>query len=290
MYVSGLCDRCEDESRQLHLVISQLRQSRKSAKDDNDASVNERNDMRTRIMELQSEVGQWQEKCRQDQEAVDTEHTRTLTEEAQRWKDVYERVSESQQQLKADLQRSKSENLDLRAVAEVGRSDMSVLKYDIQQRELEVGNLQSALQSLEDEKSVYEQRVAMKFEQSCKVQIATATQQSTLHMKQLQDSIDEMKEKCAALEDQLQLEGLLRRKLEVDFSKDKKKMEQSLETAVERSSVGNVVDRTVLANFIVTYIQRNRYTQSSFVTYTCLLMLCLCFSNGLHCTPTPVAT
>ena len=63
------------------------------------------------------------------------------------------------------------------------------------------------------------------------------------------------------LNSSIETEMLLRRKMELDMKRERKKMELTLSTAlnqVHNNNTEDMIDRTMIGNLIVSYIQRPR--------------------------------
>lgn len=168
-----------------------------------------------------------------------------------------DRELSQQQQTNLSLEKDK---YDLEAKLEVLTTDLKLINKDLEQREIEIANLNSSIMYFEKEK----ENDRLKFRRDYENQLQ-------IYRKRMDDDLESMetvwKEKIKQyeksikdLELRLQDEQLLRRKAEVDINQDRKRMQHTLNEALERlkNSQEDVVDRTLVANLIVSYFKRKR--------------------------------
>jgi myosin heavy subunit len=175
-------------------------------------------------------------------------------------KDRYHKLDREyaqQQQSKLLLEKEK---YDLEAKLDVMQADVKLINKDLEQRELEIANLNSTIRYFEKEKENHRLSVQREYEnqlQSYRKRMDDDVESMELVWK---EKIKQLEAKIKDLELKLQDEQLLRRKAEVDINHDRKRIQHTLNEALERlkNSQEDVVDRRLVANLIVSYFKRKR--------------------------------
>lgn len=148
---------------------------------------------------------------------------------------------------------------------EVTRSDMLLLRQELDQRTIEVVNLKDALQQVESERSYQNSQVVRDYDRkviSLSERYEGQLKEVELDWKQkLQGEMD----RYAELLKDNELKELLLRKAEMDYMRERKKMQQTIEGALAQlsNSQQDVIDRMLVANLIVNYFQRHRWSYST---------------------------
>ena len=240
-------------------MISQLRQVRKTTKGESDSAVAERNELRTLCTSLQEQVASLEQRlslCSASAEAVP--YLRDELAQAQSSLFVAEKSLEAARRRVALLEK---DLYDKDSELEVTRSDMLLVRQELDRRALEVGNLKEAVHQVEAERSFTVARMQREHADRVEeLQRATTQQQA-----QLQDGLSlrlqEEQARCAKLAEAAQDAELLQRRAELEFGKEKKKMQRTLENALAQlsNSQQEVIDRMLVANLIVSYFKRRRY-------------------------------
>jgi chromosome segregation ATPase len=140
-------------------------------------------------------------------------------------------------------------------------SDMNILKHDLNQRNIELNNLHLALVQLQKDRDNSIKRVTI--EQDKKIQNLLDEQKNEFIIidNNYKKDIMILNDNIRTLKEKLEDESLLRRKAEIDFNNDKKKMQKTLETAVNQmrnTNSDDVIDRALVTNLFVDYIQKRR--------------------------------
>ena len=140
------------------------------------------------------------------------------------------------------------------------KADMNILQHDLQQRNIELNNLHIALGQLQKERDDIIKRINS--EQDKKIQDIINNEKSNYLIieENYKKIIIEKDHNICSLKEKLEDESLLRRKAEIEFNNEKKKMQKTLETAVSqmRNTDDDVVDRALVTNLFVDYIKKRR--------------------------------
>lgn len=149
---------------------------------------------------------------------------------------------------------------DKNAEMEAAKADLIIVRQDLMLRDTENRNLQEAIGHLERERDLLASRT------SAGLQGKTKEFEEELHTK-----IDHANEVWAAklhaqeevvrlTEQKRQDEEILRRKAELEFTEEKRRMQRTLENALKQleNSQRDVVDRELITNLIVSYFKRNK--------------------------------
>lgn len=140
------------------------------------------------------------------------------------------------------------------------RSDMILLQQDLEQRNIECMNLKIAVDNLHNSQDVNAKRSTEKFAKQLKVVEAQLEEKLAQNDELWKVELAKQNELRVELEQKLSDEALLRRKAEIDMNTEKRRLQKLLEDAVNqlRHVREDVVDRTLVANLIVSYFQRNK--------------------------------
>jgi hypothetical protein len=261
--------RMETESRQLHQVISQLRQARRSNQENADTAIADRESQQN-IIDLQlqelielrvikmkyhsseSEGNSIRAKLDMLQSSVE----KTKLTNASKISSLEDQLDETKRQL-AQVEREKYE---VESNLEASVSDVMIIRHDLALRNQELENLHKALNSLEKD---YENKMrVIKNENQGKIDVIEQEwlEKSKDEKDFLAQDVEFYKKKVEEIEEKCQDEILLRRKLEMDISAEKRKLNQTLELALNKlhHSQEDVVDRTLVKNLVVTYFRQRR--------------------------------
>jgi len=140
------------------------------------------------------------------------------------------------------------------------RSDMVLLQQDLEQRNIECMNLKVAVDSLHQAQDLNAKKSAEKFAKQLKVIEAQVDEKLAQNDELWKVELGKQNELRVELEQKLGDEALLRRKAEIDMNTEKRRLQKLLEDAMNqlRHVREDVVDRTLVANLIVSYFQRNK--------------------------------
>jgi hypothetical protein len=260
----------ETESRQLHQVITQLRQARRSNQEHADTAIADRDSQQhivdTQLNELTAlrvlKTKYNSSETKNDSITAELDMLRSSMEimkntSATNLADLERKLDEAKRQV-AKIERLK---YDVESRLEAAVSDVMILRHDLSLRNQELDNLHQALNNLEKDYA-HKMRV-IKTEHQAKIDV--------IEQEWLDKSVDEKefflqdiefyKKKVEEGEEKCQDEILLRRKLEIDISAEKRKLNHTLELALHKlqHSQEDVVDRTLVKNLVVTYFRQKRY-------------------------------
>ncbi len=248
------------EKEQLHVVISQLRSAKRSSVEEIEAIAKERDELKGKVHNLQQAwTRDTQALSKVSKEAAEGGSQVGKLESAliasqNRVEEVEALLAVTRQK----LSENERINYDLTNYSDVLQSDILLAKQELEQRILEVSNLQIALESsnreIEGEKrKAVEGTMKAKDEviQQGEARIVEAVQGWKQKLSQAEEELSESKQR---IED----EALLRRKAQLDLNSEKKAMQKSLETALAqlRNSQQDVVDRALIANLVASYFQK----------------------------------
>lgn len=259
----------EHEQRQLHQVIAQLRQTRKSNREDADSLVAERDALKRDNELFISENANIKMSLSEKQSEAEI-----LTQR------VYD-LSTSYDQLSSELERLQEENrslynkyeerdsackqlskslFDVESKLETLQSDLAMVRQDLDFKSVEVQNLNLAIDGMERES---ERRLASTnndFETRLE-RLANEHRNNILAMERsLMQQVSNLQ---AALNESKQREvdeGLLRRKAEMEWVAERRRLQTAVESAMRKlqNSSEDVVDRAVVANLIVSYFRKRK--------------------------------
>jgi len=251
--------RIETENKQLHQVIAQLRQVRKTTKGESDNAITERDELRTHSINLQAEVNALQQQLR-----VFTETEETAAALRNELHQVTISLATSERSLESTrraLAQVEKELYDKSAELEVTRTDILLIRQELDRRHVEVSNLKEAIQQVESERDFYVSRAQRELVEKLKAaqeQAETERKELVAHLSQ---QLEGERAQRIKLEEARQDHELFHRKAELEFNQEKKKMQRTLENALSQlnNSQQQVIDRMLVANLIVSYFKRRRY-------------------------------
>lgn len=250
-------------------MIAQLRQVRKASKGESDNALAERDELKTQCAALQAEVAALQESLR-----VFTANDVVVAQLRSEVGVLAAGLSTAERSLeiaRRSLAQREKDCYDKDAELEVTRSDMLIARQELERRVVEVMNLQEAVSQVESEKtfaiSRFQRDLAEKLD-ACK---RAGEAEKAQIVAQLQAQLDEERERRSKLEGSTQDYELFYRKAEMDFAAEKRKMQRTLENALQQlnNSETQVIDRMLVANLIVSYFKRRRCSTPCQKTYRC---------------------
>lgn len=259
--------KAETENRQLHQVIAQLRQVRKNNKGETDSMAAERDDLKRLCSELESRcavqtrtIGSLQEELTAAKQAFDSAALAQWEQQQTANKVKTETLERAYHEAKMRVSRLEKECYEKDSNLDRFHSDQLLLQKELGQREEEVKNLKNALRHLENEKSHELSKHLSDFKLKLKnMELHFQEQLQTRENEWLQTLAEERKTQ-ESLRERAEEAFLFRRKAEVEFSNERRKIQKTLEQAVAQlnNSQQDVVDRALIANLIVSYFQRKR--------------------------------
>lgn len=251
--------RSENENKQYQTVIAQLRSARKVNNQDIDSIIAERDELRRKV---ETHINETQRISRLLAQA--TEDVNKL----QNYEKDHHQMQDSLKSLEMELTSEQQEKLHYQRIAfdkemalDVLKTDNLILKKDLQQRELELSNLYSTITHFDKEKDIHQKKLQEEYEKQIEIYRKRMDEDVESIESTWKSKYHEQEQKLKEYEIKLQDESLLRRKAEIDFNNDRKRMQQTLHDAVDqlRNSQNDVVDRALVANLLVSYFQRKRY-------------------------------
>ena len=239
-------------------MIAQLRQVRKTNKGESDNAITERDELRTQCTALQAEVGALQHQLRNF--TANDETVAALRNEIGQVTGslaASERALESTRRALAQLEK---DSYDKNAELEVTRSDIMLIRQELDRRQIEVTNLKEAIHQVESERDFYVSRAQRELAEKVEAARLQSETDRTELQAQLVQQLEEERARRVKLEETAQDHELFHRKAELDFNKEKKKMQRTLENALAQlnNSQQQVIDRMLVANLIVQYFKRRR--------------------------------
>jgi chromosome segregation ATPase len=251
--------RYEVENKQLHQVIAQLRQVRKTSKGESDNAIAERDELRAQCTALQGEVAMLQDSLR-----AFTANDATVAQLREDMSQIAARLAATERTLEStrrSLAQREKECYDKDAELEVTRSDMLIARQDLERKIVEVANLQEAVSQIESEKNFAVSRYQRDLAERTSAFKMQAEQEKSRIEGELRRQLEEEHARRVQLEASTQEYELFYRKADMEFNKEKKKMQRTLENALAQlsNSQAQVIDRMLVANLIVSYFKRRRY-------------------------------
>lgn len=250
--------RLETENRQLHQVIAQLRQVRKTNKGEEENLLQERDDLRAQNVNLQAEVSRLDKLASSSATNADQLIKFRAELNAAMNKSLYleQALDETKQQL-ATVERdlyNKESQLDIVS------SDLMLAKQDLELSQLEVRNLKDAMSLIQVEQQNESSRLHHELEVRTKQLQSQYDHKQKELLQEYAQKYDECLQRCQVAEQQCQDEQLFRRRAELDFNNEKKKVQKTLESALQQlnNTQQDVVDRMLISNLIVSYFKRRR--------------------------------
>ena len=241
-------------------MISQLRSAKRGSVEELEAIVKERDELKGKVHNLQQAwTRDTQALSKVSKEAAEGGSQVGRLESA--LLASQNRVEEAEALLAVTCQKlSENEkmNYDLTNYSDVLQSDVLLAKEELEQRILEVSNLQVALESSEREIEG-EKRKAVEGTMKAKDEIIQQGEARIVEAVQGWKGILSLaEEELAESKQRVEDEALLRRKAQLDLNSEKKAMQKSLEAALAqlRNSQQDVVDRALIANLVASYFQK----------------------------------
>ncbi len=252
--LKGTITKLDSENKQLNVIINQLRSARRTSKEDIDAVVTERDELKQQLLQRDKVIQELNEKITFQDEIESVEA------ELDKYKGQYTRILGDHENLKNLVGRLEKELYDTKNALEVLQVDNLGLQEDLDSRHIELQNLHLALENMRNEG---EQKIRQLVgEHATKLaSVEHAYSQSTTNMEtSYQKTLHEQEETIKNLTIKCDDVALLQRKYEIDLNNEKKKMQQQLNEALNQlgETKGDVVDRVLVTNLIVNYFERNR--------------------------------
>jgi chromosome segregation ATPase len=259
----------EVESRQLHQVISQLRQSRRVEKVNVDEALAERDSQKDIIESQAKEISVLRKEVfalsqqRTTDVAQITEMSDELTRIALSRDNIQNRVNECERLLEErDRETGKllRENYELQSQYAACSSDLLIAQHDLNECSAELENMKIAVRNIEKE---YEQK-QRRLEQTYRDKNEAIKQEWIARLESerelFEESKSDLKTQLAEALRARDEEVLLRRKLDMEVAEEKRKMNVALERAIEQlnNSREDTVDRALVKNLLVSYFERHR--------------------------------
>ena len=248
----------ETENRQLHQVISQLRQNRRAQSDEAESALQELVQLRATH---QSQSGQFKDlQAQLSQAESQVSALLPLKAEAEHLRPEIKRLEAALVESRRQISLLERELFEKNSALEVSQADALLIRKDLEQRNIEVQNLQEAISNVQadatHEVQVAQRRATDTVEALKREQAKALVGKDESWMKE----VDIEKQRCLQVEQKCHEHDLFRRKAEIDFNNEKFKMQKSLEAAVNQlsRSESDVVDRLLIANLIVSYFKRKR--------------------------------
>ena len=149
---------------------------------------------------------------------------------------------------------------DVESQLEATISDFLIAKQDLSLKSAELENLHRVISGIEKEKTAAIKRSEEGFDERVK----KLKQEWVTRLDELREehegNICMIRKQLEEAKLRIQDEELLRRKMELDMTAEKKKMHKTLENALSQlqNSQEDCVDRVLVKNLIVTYFQQKR--------------------------------
>ncbi len=248
----------EAENRQLQVVIAQLRQVRKTNKGEEENLLGERDELRVQNAAQLSEIARLEKAVAVN--AGSAEQVGKLRAELSGALNRALFLEQALDETKRLLAALEITSYQKQSQLDICTSDLLLLRQDLELRSTEVRNLMEALSQVQREKTTEVLRAQdelegrteqLRRELEVRFQLAEAEWQAKM------DAADQGRlEAVQRSED----EQLFRRKAEMDFQQEKRKVQATLESALQQlnNSQQDVVDRTLIANLLVSYFKRRR--------------------------------
>lgn len=263
------CFSLEAENKQLQVIITQLRSNRRNTRDESESVLNERNALKDMIDVYKKEIASLQEGILKNEEETSIKMRNVENETRKELKLNYNRLMLDYNDIKSKYEVVKGQlssvEKDCRAYkhdASVLTADNALLKSELKSQEVQYSNTRSVIANIEED---FKSKVAILEKQHNHEQVNMKSKfesQCASFQEEMLEKEKKWKEEVSALDEKVETERLLRRKMELDINKERKKMEVTLSNAlkqVNNTNLEELVDRTLIGNLIVSYIQRRRY-------------------------------
>ena len=158
------------------------------------------------------------------------------------------------------LSHTEKAQYDLQAQLDATTSDLKISRQDMAVKTKELENVLSAIESLERDKVALLRRS----EEVHSEKMARAQREWVSRLEEIRREHEEVEGSFRSRERELEMrleeEVLLRRKMEMDVSVEKRKMNKTLEHALKQlqNSQADSVDRVLVKNLLLTYFKQKR--------------------------------
>ena len=253
--------RLDSENKQLQVIISQLRSNRRNNKDEVDSIILERNQLKESVEAQKDELTKLRIQVNDNIRIAETNYSASLLGELESLKKVYQATNQELHEYKSSYSLLEQRCHQIQSSHDVFVSDHLGLKQDLANRETELNNMRSIVHQLEEQYKSQLGRFQAEQQSKLKAQEQELKRKHDKIMEEFQIKFDEQSAQLKEAKQKIETEMLLRRKAEVEMRRDKKKMEAGFESTLKQmqnSNIDNMVDRTLVANLIVSYIQRRR--------------------------------
>ena len=149
---------------------------------------------------------------------------------------------------------------ELQSQLDLTTSDLKLSRQDMAIKNQELENLHSALENLDKEKLA----ILKRSEDAHSEKLTRLKKEWVMRLdecrREQEESEVSYRKRINELEQKMDEEVLIRRKLEIDVSSEKRKMNKTLEHALKQlqSSQTDSVDRVLVKNLILTYFKQKR--------------------------------
>lgn len=248
----------ETENRQLHQVIAQLRQVRKTNKGEEENMQVERDELKAQNTNLLAEVARLDKLA--SASASNAEQIVKFRAELNAALNKALYLEQALDETKRQLATLEREHYNKESQLDIVSSDLMLVKQDLELSQLEVRNLKDAMSLIQVEQENESSRLQHQLEMRSKQLHAQFQQKEKDLLEDYTKKFQECMQRCQVAEQQMQDEQLFRRRAELDFNNEKKKVQKTLESALQQlnNTQQDVVDRMLISNLIVSYFKRRR--------------------------------
>lgn len=258
LLVCMVMNSAEDENRKLHQVIGQLRSLRKTQTGEEQSAQQEVLHLRALCQDLTRD-NERLTAALSENEALAALVPDLQTESNQLHKDKAH-LEQALLEAKRYLATKEKEFFDQKMALEIARSEQLISLQELDYRSQEISNLKDAIGGIEQD---YKHQLQLAKSQIHELQSSKESLERLLAQLKEENSkvaYQDLEKRYLQCKQDLDDQELIRRQLEMEFNKEKKKMQQTLENAVRQlqNSSQDVIDRSLVANLIVSYFQRNK--------------------------------
>jgi chromosome segregation ATPase len=248
----------ESEGRKLHQVISQLRNARKAQSGDEQSALQELVHLRNLTQTLTQENEALMTSLAEQEELAKL--VPDLQNELAHLQREFSRIDVSLNETKRYLAIREKELYDANTAVNVAQSEQRILQQELDYRAQEIRNLKGAISDMESD---YKHQLNILRSQAVEAEKGKEALTQTLAQQAEninQSKLHEMEQKYLKLKQDYDDQELMKRQFELEFNKEKKRMQGAVEEAVRQlqNSSQDVIDRPLIANLIVSYFQRKR--------------------------------
>jgi hypothetical protein len=246
-------------------VIAQLRQARKVTKGEEEGAMQERDELRIASASQLTEIARLERVLSGN--TINSESVAKLRGELSNALNKIVFLEQSLEDAKRQLSTLESSYYHKEAQLDISVSDLLLARQDLDQRVQEVRNLVEALSQAQRESKGEAGRIERELtERTQQVQQSYDEKYRRLEV-EWQQRLDGAEEARRAAEQQSEDHQLFRRKAELDCNAEKRRVQKTLEGALEQlnNSQQDVIDRTLVANLLVSYFKRRRCVQFDFL-------------------------